>query len=105
MTPEEYIAFEARMYKVIAALHNEITAARNQVDPALPANLRRATAADVKRGQIIWHTRGDFGPYWNVVCDVRYPDDAFKAYVADDGSRYGLHDAWVRIEPTAETAP
>jgi hypothetical protein len=64
---------------------------------ALPDNLRPATASDVKVGAIIWYKHGDEDHFWQMVEEVHYPDDAFKAYTAHDGCRYGLDDAWVEL--------
>jgi hypothetical protein len=70
-----------------------------------PDELRPATARDIVVGAIIYyplelywigakqHTRP---AYWSRVDQVRHPDDDFKAYVADDGCRYGLSGAFVR---------
>lgn len=98
MTPREYLVIKTALNDQIDALRDQIAAAYAQVDGTLPANLRPATAADVQPGQIMWHKTGDFGPYWHIVAEVRHPDDQFKAYVADDGCRYGLHGAWVEVD-------
>lgn len=98
MTAEEYVEYADRIEAQIELLRDKIRAAYDEVDTAFPDNLRPATAADITIGRIIYYNHGDFGPFWKEVFEVRHPDDAFKAYVADDGSRYGLYDAWVRKE-------
>lgn len=98
MTPEEYGIFARSIEKQIGELEQRIVDAYDQVDGSLPADVRPATPADITVGRVIWHTDGDEGVFWNVVMEVRYPDDAFKAYVADDGSRYGLRNAFVRVD-------
>jgi len=64
----------------------------------LPLRLRPAVADDIKRGALIWYKHGDDGPFWQIVDEVRNPNSAFKAYVAEDGSRYGLDDAFVEVK-------
>lgn len=98
MTPEEYIKIrtkelaeqEASRYRVLAAYK------KASLCP-VPKDLRKATAADIIEGAILWYPEhvDEDGPEenfpgWKVVDAVRYPDDDFKAYVADDGCRYGL---------------
>lgn len=96
MTPHDYLKIETEQNAVIAAAHRTITAAREAVDPKPPvAELRRAQAADIRPGLIVWHDNGDEGWFWHVVSEPRHFGDDFKAYVADDGSRYGLRGAWV----------
>jgi len=64
---------------------------------ALPKRLRPATSLDIKEGEIIWYKHFDTGHGWMMVSEVHHPDDAFKAYTAHDGCRYGLDDAWVEL--------
>jgi len=59
--------------------------------------LRKATAQDVVVGNVFYYLDGSQDEYWKIVREVRYPDDDFKAYLADDGCRYGLHNAYVEI--------
>lgn len=64
----------------------------------LPKKLRPARSEDVVVGAILWYKRGDAGHFWQMVDEVLHPDDAFKAYVAADGCRYGLDGAFVEVE-------
>lgn len=62
----------------------------------LPSNLRKAEASDIVEGATIWYPANEYrDAYVNTVVAVRYPSDLFKAYVAEDGSRYGLDGAYV----------
>ncbi len=69
-----------------------------------PEKTRPATRADIVVGAIVWyrsHVDAD-EEYpcagWHEVCDVLFPDSDWKAYVAEDGCRYGLHDAEIEID-------
>ena len=53
----------------------------------------------IVEGAIIWYKHGDDGPFWRFVYSLGYYGDAFKAYTANDGSRYGIDDAWIEVEP------
>ena len=64
----------------------------------LPEKLRQAVARDIVEGAIIWYPEGDDGPFWVMVEEVMYPSDNWKAFVAEDGCRYGLHGAFVEVE-------
>jgi hypothetical protein len=48
-----------------------------------------AVASDLIEGNVIFGY-GDDGLYCHTIEEVNYPNDDFKAYVADDGCRYGL---------------
>ncbi len=64
-----------------------------------PKRLREAKASDIREGAIIWYKHGgdnDAG-FWMMVAEPLHYGDPFKAYVAHDGCRYGLDDAWVQI--------
>ena len=63
----------------------------------LPVTLRPANADDIVAGAVIWYPQGDEGHFWKIVSEPRFYGDAFKAYVADDGSRYGLDGAYVEV--------
>ena len=66
-----------------------------------PEHLRPATALDVQPGNILYYLVGE-GSYWQIVDEVLRPSDAYKAYVAEDGCRYGLEDAFVEIPTKAK---
>lgn len=98
MTPEEFLQIQARCNAQIDVLRNEIYLAYLKAKNCPPPEQRRrAEPRDITVGNVIWYERSEQygGWFWNVVEEVRYPDDDFKAYVADDGCRYGLKDAWV----------
>lgn len=102
MNPKEYLMLERELSAVMRLCGDRIAAARKQADKAKPPHreeIRRATPNDIKVGTIIWNEKGDNGWFWNVVEEVHYPNDPFKAYTADDGCRYGLDGAWVYASP------
>jgi hypothetical protein len=63
----------------------------------LPNRFRRAEAADITLGSVIWYLN-DGEPFWALVTEVLRPNDTWKAYEAHDGCRYGLEDAYVEID-------
>lgn len=96
MTPEEYMKIADEQGAIIEKAERAIQAAREKAERAKPPkNLVPAHASDIKAGAIIWHEHEDYGWYWHVVDQERHYGDPFKAYVADDGCRYGLNGAWV----------
>jgi len=105
MTPREYVQIEKQERRVIAACERRIAAAyRSAKGAPLPDRTRLAKASDIRVGAVIWYPERVFvaGAYtsvrsvfWNVVREVLSPGDRFKAYVADDGCRYGLDGAEV----------
>lgn len=100
MTPQEYLKIEEEQAKIIAEANLKISTARQNADKAsLPDNLRPATAEDVKPGAVIWYKHFDEGvPAWMIVLQVLNPNDEYKAFVAEDGCRYGLEGAYVEEE-------
>ncbi len=79
---------------------------------SLPTRLRQATAADIRVGAFIWYPqrRKDYSlkrlgkpcadwmveaRAWEYVMEVLRPSDPWKAYVSHNGSRLGLHGAYV----------
>jgi hypothetical protein len=102
MTPKQFQQIEREQSAIIAAAHRSVGVARESVDKLPPiAQLRKAEARDITEGAIIWHDNGDDGWFWNIVSEPRHHGDAYKAYVADDGCRYGLNGAWVYKESGA----
>ena len=100
MTPEEFQTIQTQAESAIEALRRLISEAHALASEApLPDNLRPANADDIKVGAIVWYKRGDEGPFWQIVERPLYYGDAFKAYTAEDGCRYGLDDAWIEVEP------
>lgn len=67
----------------------------------LPDSLRPATKEDIVVGAVIWyprwHKEDPSGRCWNIVDQVLFPSDAFKAYCAHEGCRYGLDGAFVEL--------
>ena len=100
MTPAEY----QRLRKPILDAIDQLRAAdvamyESTLQSPLPANLRPATADDIHPDAIIWYKHGgENGYFWQIVDRPLHYGDAFKAYEAEDGCRYGLHDAWVEID-------
>lgn len=102
MTPAEYLEIKGRELAVIEAAEKRIDAARKQADKCPPPKHHRpAEPSDIREGAVIWHARPkrDGGDYWNVVAQVRDPRDSWKAYVSDDGCRYGIAGAYVEVQP------
>lgn len=108
MTPTEYLNLERQQLAIIQAAQRRISEAREEADKCPPpANRRPARASDIVEGAIIWHERKaeHGGDYWHVVDEPLSYGDAFKAYCADDGCRYGLHGAYVDLSPPSLTPP
>lgn len=103
MTPQEYLQHRERIDKAIMelkALNMEMCELAEAAP--FPANVRQANADDIQPGAIIWYKRDDSPHYdrpyyWNVVETPLHYGDAFKAYIAEDGCRYGLQGAWVEV--------
>ncbi len=98
MTPERYLKLLDRQTQIITQarkiIKDALDAAR-QADP--PSNIRSATLADIKIRAIIWYCDGQNEPsHWHIVEEILRPSNTFKAYVAEDGCRYGLDGAFVR---------
>lgn len=105
MSPEEYIAFADDIEAQIVVLRQRIVEAYNQVDTTIPDDVRPATPDDIVPGRVVWYAKGDFGPHWHEVFEVRHPGDMFKAYVDVDGTRYGMVGALVRDVKPAPALP
>jgi len=56
---------------------------------------RKATPKDIFEGNIVYLVGDGSNLHKQVIEEVINPEDDFKAYVADDGCRYGLHDLWI----------
>ncbi len=98
MTPQEFLKIEEDQSATIEKAKHKIYKARELADKCpFPSNSRPAKADDIKQGAIIWHKDGDNGPFWNIVSEPLHYGDDFKAYVADDGCRYGLVGAFVDL--------
>jgi hypothetical protein len=75
-----------------------------EAEAALPPQLRKATAKDIVVDALIWYPEHTIRvgaeeitveTHWHIVEEVLYPNDDWKAYLADDGCRYGLDNAYV----------
>lgn len=100
MHPDTFVQVRRSLEIAMSRIRDEIARAEREAHLYPPPRWRRAaTPEDVVFGQVIWHERSeeDGGDYWHVVDQVRDPNDAFKAYVADDGCRYGLDGAYVEV--------
>ena len=66
----------------------------------LPENLRSAAADDIKINNIIWYPKNEHRDFhfWKIVEEVLYPSDPWKAYLGEDGCRYGLRGAFVETK-------
>ena len=116
-TPEEHIAFEAKINLQIKPFQDKIDILEKQISDSYdsatlsddyinaPKDVRPATSSDIVVGKIIYHITHPSDEcsvypqgrcFWNVIDEVRYPDDDFKAYVSDDGCLYGLNRAYVK---------
>ncbi len=100
MTPSEYLKIEKEQRDLIHLAEKRISEARRKADKCSPPKNRRpAKASDIVENAIIWHEQdAEFGgDFWNIVAEPLHYGDDFKAYVADDGCRYGLKDAYVEL--------
>ena len=88
--------------KVGDAMEVERLAEKKAERAPLPSNLTEAKPGDIVGGAIIWYPRfQDEDPdsrRWKIVDEVLKPADAYKAYCAHDGCRYGLYGAFVEID-------
>jgi hypothetical protein len=101
MTPLEYLQIESEQQEIIKAAQKKINDAREIAGECPPpVKRRKAEAGDIQPGAIIWHARDEDygGDYWHIVMVPRRYGDPQKAYVADNGSRYGLEGAYVEVE-------
>lgn len=100
MTPEEYQQIAEHNRGIIQACEDVINDARALAEGYVPnpKDLRPAVAKDIKEGAIIYYDNSGEGWFWCVVESPLHYGDDWKAYMADDGCRYGLRDAWVRKE-------
>lgn len=94
LTPEEWCRINDELQDAIDA-HEELYPRNKKCMPP-KRDLRRCVAADIVPGAIIYYYRDGRPDYWQRVSKVKWPDDAFQAYIADDGCRYGIERAFVR---------
>ena len=58
-------------------------------------NFRKAAPKDIVVGNTVYLLGDNMEIYTQTIEEVLRPDDQFKAYVADDGCRYGLAGLYV----------
>jgi hypothetical protein len=100
LSPREYLKIKEAQLKIIKAAERRIAKAREKADKSPPPKNRRpVNADDIVTGAIIWHKRAKKygGDCWNIVEEPLHYGDAFKAYVADDGCRYGRDGAYIEV--------
>ena len=98
MTPSEFLRIKEAQEEIIEACQRKISTARKLADKAtMPETARPARAGDIRKGVIVWHKQAPKygGDFWNIVDEPLRYGDPFKAYVADDGCRYGIQDAYI----------
>jgi hypothetical protein len=98
MTANEFIKLRKKLQKKIDALEDEISRAYDAVTIPEMSQLRKATAADVIKGNAFFYRVGEDEPWWAIIADVRCPKDPFKAYVSEDGCNHGIEGAFVLKE-------
>jgi hypothetical protein len=81
--------------KIASERENSLFEKAQDVEIPNDDELRPATPADIKLGQIIWYKDGDEGSFWMDVDEVRNPQDLYKAFYSTEGSSYGLAGAFV----------
>ncbi len=95
MRAKDFIKERDKLEHRVEAIRHKINSLYESVTIPDVADLRRATAKDVVVGNVFYYHPSTKHAFWQIIRDVRWPDDDFKAYVAEDGCRYGLDDAWV----------
>ena len=97
MTPIEQWLEQRKIVNV--EKYKEMVLLEKAMNQPKPDNirLRKATNEDIVYGNIIWYKEGDNGPFWKIVEETLNPNDNWKAFIAEDGCRYGLYDAYVEI--------
>jgi len=98
---QQWVEAEQRIDEARISAGKALEAA-SEVPP--PEHLRKATADDVRVGNVFWYMRPveDGGSYWLMIQDVYHPNDLFKAFCAHDGCRYGLDGAMVEVSNAKE---
>lgn len=95
---EKYLEINNFQSAVIEQARQIIRNAHEMADKCPPPKKHRpAVASDIVEGAIIWNEYGDEGHYWNIVSKPLHYGDPFKAYMADDGCRYGLDGAYIAL--------
>lgn len=98
MKPQEFLKIQKEQQQIIEKSRAIISKARDEANKCeLPANLRQATPRDIVVGAVLWYPRFS-GTKWLIIDEVLHPSDAWKAFCADDGCRYGLDGAFVDVD-------
>lgn len=100
ITPSEYLREESRIGSKIQELnlYLENLHEKAQEFKMHKSKLRPVLPSDIFGGNVIYYfDKEDVSSFWNVVEEVLYPSDDFKAYVYN-GCRYGLLGAYVENE-------
>jgi hypothetical protein len=95
MTGDQFLKLRQSCEEARDILEREVGRARAKVRHPARRKMRPATANDVQEGRIFWYFHDDKPHFWCIIEEVRYPGDDFKAFLADDGCRYGLKGAYV----------
>lgn len=84
-------------YSIIDSLEDRIQSLKEKIEEGEITIdidlLRPIKPSDVKEGQIVF---GDYG-HWCIqtIQEVIHPHSSFKAWISDDGCRYGLENSYV----------
>lgn len=95
MKSKEYQALRTAILLEIERLEKKLAEAREQVQIPGKSFLREMTGRDVFVGQIVFYLDEN---RWCTVEQVISVNNPTRAFVADDGGRYGLRDAFVYRE-------
>ena len=100
MSIKEYLVIKKEQEAIIERAEALIYTAREKADKEkFPKKKRPATAEDIKIGSVIWHyqKREYGGSFWIIVEEPLHYGDTCKEYIADDGCRYGLDEAYIDL--------
>jgi len=98
MTPKFFLKLRKRQQFIIDICNTTIASGYELAKECpLPQRLRQATPEDITVGQILWYD-DKYWTGWKAVEEVLHPSDRWKAYVAEDGCRYGLDGAMIELD-------
>lgn len=95
MNAFEFLEKKKALEKQLRAVQLELDALPDKVQFPADDELRPARPADIVEGRMIFYHKGDNGPFFQIVREIREPDDDFNAFMSEDGCIYGLLDAFV----------
>lgn len=96
MKPREFLIEKRSIEEQIVQLECQLDALPGKVEFPKDEELRPAKASDIRVGEMIFYPENPRRNSWIAfVQDVMWPDDDFKAYMSEDGCRYGLRGAFV----------